>query len=194
MAGRFARWTDIDIHFRGAAHTVGGQGFAAMSRKELLELLQARCRELGVDLRFRTSAPDVDELARDVRPGGRRRRRQLRGPGQATPDVFRPRAGPAAQQVHVARHRPGLRGLQVLRQGRPSGASCRSTATRTPTSGSTFIVEMHEDVWRARRLRRDRGDRVPARRLRRAGRRRDPRDSSPRSSAATRCSPTTPSG
>ena len=40
MADRFARWTDIDIHFRGVSHTVGGQGFAAMSRRELLGLLQ----------------------------------------------------------------------------------------------------------------------------------------------------------
>jgi anthraniloyl-CoA monooxygenase len=48
MASRFARWTDIDIHFRGERHTVGGQGFAAMSRKELLHLLQERCAQLGV--------------------------------------------------------------------------------------------------------------------------------------------------
>ncbi|CAM5591201.1 hypothetical protein SANTM175S_00709 [Streptomyces antimycoticus] len=27
MARRFARWTDIDIHYRGESHTVGGQGF-----------------------------------------------------------------------------------------------------------------------------------------------------------------------
>jgi anthraniloyl-CoA monooxygenase len=31
---------------------------------------------------------------------------------------------------------------------RTRGASCRSTATRT-RDGVTFIVEMHEDVWRA---------------------------------------------
>ncbi|MBG0741007.1 bifunctional salicylyl-CoA 5-hydroxylase/oxidoreductase [Paeniglutamicibacter antarcticus] len=62
MSRRFARWTDIDIHFRGETVTVGGQGFAAMSRKELLELLQHRCAELGVDVRFSTMAPPVDEL------------------------------------------------------------------------------------------------------------------------------------
>src|SRR5579872_6174305 len=52
MARRFARWTDIDIHYRGVRHTVGGQGFAAMGRKDLLHLLQERCRELGVRLLF----------------------------------------------------------------------------------------------------------------------------------------------
>ena len=44
MASRFARWTDIDIHIGGQSHTVGGQGFAALGRMELLCLLQERCR------------------------------------------------------------------------------------------------------------------------------------------------------
>ncbi|RAE56003.1 bifunctional salicylyl-CoA 5-hydroxylase/oxidoreductase, partial [Burkholderia multivorans] len=43
--------------------TVGGQGFAAMYRKDLLEMLQQRTRELGVDVRFSTRAPDVSELS-----------------------------------------------------------------------------------------------------------------------------------
>jgi anthraniloyl-CoA monooxygenase len=62
MSRRFARWSDIDVHFGGETLTVGGQGFAAMSRKELLQLLQQRCIELGVDVRFSTVAPPVGEL------------------------------------------------------------------------------------------------------------------------------------
>ncbi|MGY2060874.1 lycopene cyclase family protein, partial [Nocardia gipuzkoensis] len=63
MSERFARWSDIDIHYRGVVRTCGGQGFAAMSRKDLLHILQQRCLELGVDLRFRIPAPDVEQLA-----------------------------------------------------------------------------------------------------------------------------------
>src|SRR3954468_8765146 len=65
MAELFARWDDIDIHYRGSRTTVGGQGFAAMSRKKLLQLLQERCIELGVQIDFRRQAPDVDTLSRD---------------------------------------------------------------------------------------------------------------------------------
>lgn len=65
MAAQFARWTDVDVHFKGEMHTVGGQGFAAMSRKELLRLLQSRAIDLGVDVRFSTMPPDVEELSRD---------------------------------------------------------------------------------------------------------------------------------
>ncbi|GAA2306761.1 bifunctional salicylyl-CoA 5-hydroxylase/oxidoreductase [Streptomyces hawaiiensis] len=53
----FTRWDDIDIVHRGARHTSGGHGFAALGRQRLLEILHARCRGLGVGLRFHTEAP-----------------------------------------------------------------------------------------------------------------------------------------
>jgi anthraniloyl-CoA monooxygenase len=62
MTAEFAIWDDIDVHFKGEVVTSGGHGFAAMSRRRLLEILQERCRELGVTIHFRTEAPDVDEL------------------------------------------------------------------------------------------------------------------------------------
>ncbi len=65
MEAEFARWDDIDVHFKGEVVTSGGHGFAAMSRKRLLGILQQRCADLGVDVRFSTPAPDVAELSRD---------------------------------------------------------------------------------------------------------------------------------
>ena len=56
--------------------------------------------------------------------------------------------GGAPQQVHVAGHRPGVRGVQVLHLRDAARRRCRCTATPTTQPGSTFIVEMHEDVWR----------------------------------------------
>ena len=66
MSREFARWDDIDVHFRGSTFTSGGHGFAAMSRKRLLAILQARCAELGVRIEFRAQAPDAAELAAGV--------------------------------------------------------------------------------------------------------------------------------
>src|ERR1700750_2893434 len=54
IAERFARWGEIDVHPRGQVRTSGGHGFSALSRKELLGILQRRAAELGVELRFRT--------------------------------------------------------------------------------------------------------------------------------------------
>src|SRR3954463_9365918 len=57
VARRFARWAEIDVHHRGEAITSGGHGFSALSRKVLLNILQTRAGDLGVDLRFGTEAP-----------------------------------------------------------------------------------------------------------------------------------------
>ncbi|MFL5863409.1 MAG: bifunctional salicylyl-CoA 5-hydroxylase/oxidoreductase, partial [Solirubrobacteraceae bacterium] len=59
----FVHWTDIDIHHRGQKTRSGGHGFSALGRKELLGILQRRARSLGVELRFETEVPPVDELA-----------------------------------------------------------------------------------------------------------------------------------
>ena len=137
----------------GTVHTVGGHGFAAMSRKQLLQLLQARCAELGVEVRFRTEAPDVDTLARDydlvVASDGANSAVRAK-----YADVFRPDAGARPQQVHVAGHRPGLRRLQVLRlrdavrrdagprlpvrrhTAAPSSSRCTRTSGGAPASAS----------------------------------------------------------
>lgn len=61
----FARWSDIDVVHRGQTVTSGGHGFAAINRKVLLQLLQRRCAEVGVQVHYSTLAPDVEQLAAD---------------------------------------------------------------------------------------------------------------------------------
>jgi anthraniloyl-CoA monooxygenase len=62
IAERFARWTDIDIHYRGTVTRSGGHGFAALGRRDLLAVLQERALELGVEIRFCTEAPTLSQL------------------------------------------------------------------------------------------------------------------------------------
>src|SRR3954452_9107246 len=50
----FARWAEIDVHYRGEVLTSGGHGFSALARVDLLGVLQRRAAGLDVDLRFRT--------------------------------------------------------------------------------------------------------------------------------------------
>jgi anthraniloyl-CoA monooxygenase len=61
----FARWTSIDIRYRGATLRSGGHTFSAIKRTHLLGILQRRARELGVSLTFHREvgadfAPDAD--------------------------------------------------------------------------------------------------------------------------------------
>jgi anthraniloyl-CoA monooxygenase len=59
----FAYWGDVEIRFRGHALRCGGNGFCGCSRQKLLALLQARCRELGVELHFQHELAGLDALA-----------------------------------------------------------------------------------------------------------------------------------
>src|SRR5205823_14343894 len=54
----FCRWDDIDVHFKGRTITSGGHGFCGIGRKRLLNILQRRCEQLGVSLRFETEITD----------------------------------------------------------------------------------------------------------------------------------------
>jgi len=56
----FAHWDDIDTHYAGQTLRSTGHGFAGMSRQTLLSILQRRCEELGVVLRFSTEVADLD--------------------------------------------------------------------------------------------------------------------------------------
>ena len=55
----FAHWDDIDIHFKGHVLTSGGHGFSGIARKKLLNILQARAEEVGVDLVFECEVTDI---------------------------------------------------------------------------------------------------------------------------------------
>ncbi len=57
------RWNSLDIQYRGEVIRSHGHGFSAISRKVLLSLLQQRCRELGVELRFHEELDGLDRFA-----------------------------------------------------------------------------------------------------------------------------------
>jgi len=64
IAAEFSRWDDIDVHFKGRMVRSSGHGFIGIGRKKLLNILQSRCEELGVQLVFETQVQDDQEVAR----------------------------------------------------------------------------------------------------------------------------------
>ena len=59
IIGHFAYWDDIEIHFRGTRHRIGGNGFCGCARSTLLKILGRRARSLGVQTKYQTEiAPD----------------------------------------------------------------------------------------------------------------------------------------
>jgi anthraniloyl-CoA monooxygenase len=65
IADEFAHWDDIDVHIHGATITSSGHGFIGIGRKRLLEILQDRARELGVELHFNAECDPADPKWRD---------------------------------------------------------------------------------------------------------------------------------
>jgi anthraniloyl-CoA monooxygenase len=145
MRREFARWDDIDVHFRGSTLTSGGHGFAAMSRKRLLAILQARCAELGVRVLFRTeAAAAVLAAGHDlvVAADGMNSATRTEFASTYVPDLERRRCKYIwlgtdlvfdAFKFYILDTPAGI--MQV--HGYPYSEKA-----------STFILEMHEDVWR----------------------------------------------
>ena len=59
----FHHWDDIEVFFKGRDVRSGGHGFCGIGRKKLLNILQDRCIELGVNLVFEVDVQDDQSIA-----------------------------------------------------------------------------------------------------------------------------------
>ena len=63
ITASFVHWDDIAIHFRGEVVTSTGHGFAGMRRLTLLQILESRARELGVEIHHDTEVRSLEDVA-----------------------------------------------------------------------------------------------------------------------------------
>ncbi|MES2666029.1 MAG: bifunctional salicylyl-CoA 5-hydroxylase/oxidoreductase [Pseudomonadota bacterium] len=61
IRGQFAYWDDIAVVHNGVRNVSGGHGFAGIGRRAMLVILQARARELGVEMRFETEFRSAED-------------------------------------------------------------------------------------------------------------------------------------
>ncbi|NUU21890.1 MAG: bifunctional salicylyl-CoA 5-hydroxylase/oxidoreductase [Streptomycetaceae bacterium] len=145
MSAEFARRTDIDVRYRCRVLTSGGHGFAALGRKRLLQILQHRCAELGVDVRYRTEAPPADELAAAydlvVAADG------VRSPTRTRfADVFRPDLDErACRYMWLGTDKVFEAFTFIVAEG--DFGALQVHAYPFDATRSTFIVEIAEDAW-----------------------------------------------
>jgi anthraniloyl-CoA monooxygenase len=62
IVDEFHHWDDIDVHFKGQTIRSGGHGFAGISRRMLLSILQKRAASLGVKQTFQHELDDANEF------------------------------------------------------------------------------------------------------------------------------------
>jgi anthraniloyl-CoA monooxygenase len=84
----FNHWDDIEVWFKGTRQRTTGHGFVGIGRKKLLNILQARCERLGVELAFERDVdsdlefPDADLIIASDGFNSKIRNRQ--------PEMFQP--------------------------------------------------------------------------------------------------------
>ena len=142
----FSHWDDIEVNIRGAKITSGGHGFCGIGRKRLLNILQARCEALGVELRFETDVqsdeqyPDADLI---IASDGLNSRIRARHAATYKPDI------------DLRDCRFVWLGTRKLFEAftfafeETEWGWFQAHAYRFDDDTSTFIVETPERVWRA---------------------------------------------
>jgi anthraniloyl-CoA monooxygenase len=142
---RFAHWTDIDVVFRGETVRSGGHGFAGLSRRVLLNILQERAAELGVDVRFRQevrSLADVRDADLVVAADGVNSRSRAELADRVRPTVEKGRA----KYVWFGTTRPFDAFTFIVREN--EHGLFQVHAYRYDDEHSTFIVECDPESWK----------------------------------------------
>jgi anthraniloyl-CoA monooxygenase len=143
---RGRHWDRIEVRLKGRRLSCGGNGMAAITRRTLLQLLQQRASELGVQLRFATDVPDLASLADyDVVVAADGANSRIR-------EELAPRVEPRVEVASAKFIWFGTRylfdGLTFVHEHGPHGTFA---VHGYPISAdtSTFIVETDEQSWRA---------------------------------------------
>jgi anthraniloyl-CoA monooxygenase len=142
---RFAKWGAIDIRYRGETVRSRGHVFSGMSRKVLLELLQRRCRELGVALEFEREVADLalfDGCDLVVAADGVSSTVRRRDEGRFGPSLDRHRTKYAWFGTDLV-----LDAFTFVFRDTEHGLF-QVHAYPFDAGTSTFIVETHESTWR----------------------------------------------
>jgi anthraniloyl-CoA monooxygenase len=141
----FNHWDDIEVTIRGAKFVSGGHGFCGIGRKRLLNILQARCEEVGVELVFETdvkSAADYADADLVIASDGLNSRVRSEYAETYKPDVDLR----ANRFVWLGTTRL-FEAFTFDFQETPHGWF-QAHAYRFDATHSTFIVETPEEVWR----------------------------------------------
>lgn len=145
----FAHWNDIDVHYRGETIRSSGHGFSGIGRRRLLDILEARAKELGVVLRHGEEVSDPRALAAecDLLLGADGIRSGVRA---AFADTFQTSLDPR-KCLYIWLGTTKLFDAFTFLFAEPDdvpGAIFQVHAYRFDAEHSTFIVECDERSWR----------------------------------------------
>ncbi len=141
---RFETWDNVDIVHHDEKVTVGGNKFSGIARIEILHILQERCRELGVNLHFRSPVLDIVPFCKyALLVGADGINSELRSLFQ---DHFKPDLSTRANR-YIWYGTPHLfHGLTLTFRENGAGVFA-AHSYKFNEKLSTFIVECDEETW-----------------------------------------------
>ncbi|HEX7890601.1 MAG TPA: bifunctional salicylyl-CoA 5-hydroxylase/oxidoreductase [Ramlibacter sp.] len=145
ILGAFNHWDDIEVNIRGHQVVSGGHGFCGIGRKRLLNILQRRCEDLGVELLFERDVqgdeeyPDADLI---IASDGLNSRIRTRYSDSYRPDIDLRKC----RFVWLGTHRK-FDAFTFAFEETPHGWF-QAHAYQFDGETSTFIVETPEETWR----------------------------------------------
>ena len=145
ILGSFNHWDDIEVHFKGQCVRSSGHGFCGIGRRRLLNILQDRCIELGVEMRFATDCADDEGVDADliIAADGLNSRIRTKYADTYQPDVDLRQC----RFVWLGTHK--LFDAFTFAIEPTEWGWFQAHAYRFDADTSTFIVEAPEHVWRA---------------------------------------------
>jgi len=143
---QFATWDNVDVVHRDRKITIRGNKFSGIARIKLLHILQERCRELGVDLRFRANVTDIEQLAAmsDLLVGADGVNSEVRA---LYAESFRPELSVRTNKYIWYGTHQLFHGLTLTFRESAAGVFAAHSYKFDATT-STFIVECDEATWR----------------------------------------------
>lgn len=141
----FETWDNVDVMHRDQKVTIRGNKFSGIARIELLNILQQRCIELDVDLRFRTEVSDIESLAQncDLLVGADGINSTVR---QSYKEFFEPDLS-VRPNKYIWYGTPQLfHGLTLTFHETEAGVFAAHSYKFNKTT-STFIIECDRDTW-----------------------------------------------
>ncbi len=144
---QFAYWTDIDTFYGGTCVRSTGHGFSGLSRQKLLNILQTRCEELGIEITYQHAIEDVKPLVEqaDLVIAGDGLHSVVRG---AYEEHFRPELDWRKCKFTWLGTTKPLEAFTFVFKEDEHGLF-QVHAYPFEDGLSTWIVECHEDVWKA---------------------------------------------
>jgi anthraniloyl-CoA monooxygenase len=145
ITGDFAAWDNVDVAHRDEKISIHGNSFSGIARLRLLKILQRRCEDLGIEIKFHTEICDLASFVSDcdLFVGADGVNSTVR---QMFADQFKPDLSTRPNKYIWYGTRQLFHGLTLTFRETPEGVFA-AHSYKFDASTSTFIIECDPHTW-----------------------------------------------